>query len=205
MFCPRCGTEMDETDAFCRHCGHGFAPRSTLPVTPKPPMPANKRWGMALLFAFIVLIVVGLVFQHSQSPTRLADEATPKSAGPMLTPTEAKAAQKALLDTAEVYRKTTAFTRQAEAENLTGICASIVDVKASARQALSSVRKVPTSEATRPLIENLRSGLLDVQSGAQSVQSACETGIPVEGEPLAKMVAGMRTINAFTTDWNPRR
>jgi hypothetical protein len=105
-----------------------------------------------------------------------------------------------MLDTAEVYRKTIAFTQEAEAENLSGIWASISEVRASARQALSSVRGVPAAEATRPMIETLRSGLLDIQGGAQSIQSACESGVPVQDEPMAKLVRGMRAVSAFTAD-----
>jgi hypothetical protein len=116
-----------------------------------------------------------------------------------MTPAQARAAQKAMLDTAEVYRKTIAFTREAEAENLSGICASISEVGASARQALSGLRRVPAAEATQPMIETLRSGLLDIQSGAQSIQSGCESGVPVQNEPMAKIVRGMRAINAVTT------
>lgn len=116
-----------------------------------------------------------------------------------MTPAEVRAAQKALLDTAEVYRQTIKFTQEAQSENLLGSCASITEVKVSARQALSSVRKVHVTTATRPMVEALQSGLQDIQSGAQSIQSACETGEPVQGEPMAKMVRGMRAINVYTT------
>lgn len=135
---------------------------------------------------------------QTRDEERARGELPPQPAA--MTPTQARAAQKAMLDTAEVYRKTIAFTQEAEAENLSGICASISEIKASARRALSSVRRVPAAEATQPMIETLRSGLLDIQSGAQSIQSACESGVPVQDEPMAKMVRGMRAINAFTTD-----
>ena len=133
---------------------------------------------------------------------RARGELPPQPTG--MTPVQAGAAQKAMLDTAEVYRKTIAFTQEAEAENPSGICDSISEVKASARRALSSVRRVPAAEATQPMIKTLRSGLLDIQSGAQSIQSACESGVPVKDEPMAKMVRGMRAINAFTAGFNRR-
>jgi hypothetical protein len=185
-------------------------------VTAKKGAPAH-RLGAALLFGVILLTVLGIIFQQirSASTTRSAgsssatqpgaipppepayDQGNPK--GPAMTPAEASASQKAMLDTAEVYKQAIAFSHQVEAENPTGVCASISDVKANTRHALSSLRKVPRSRATLPMIEALQPGLLDIQSGAGSIQSACETGVPVQDEPLAKMTSGMRTINAFTT------
>jgi hypothetical protein len=109
-----------------------------------------------------------------------------------------------MLDTAEVYRRTGIFTAQTDtfAQGMgssTDICWSISQVEASARHAVSNLGRVPISPATRPMIQALQSGLTDIRSGANGVQTACGTGEPVQGEPLAKMIRGMRTINTFTT------
>jgi len=190
-----CGRAIAESAESCPHCGRRFTPWHVW------------AFGIGLPLLFILVLAYSCnqacnapdtTRQYIQGMDRARGELPPQPAA--MTPAEARAAQKAMLDTAEVYRKTIAFTQEAEAENLSGICASISEVKASARQALSSVRRVPTAQATRPMIETLRSGLLDIQSGAQSIQSACESGVPVQDEPMAKMVRGMRAINAFTTD-----
>jgi hypothetical protein len=103
-----------------------------------------------------------------------------------------------MLDTAEVYRRTVAFTGEANAGNVSGICASISQVQASATHALSSLRRVPVSPATRRMIQALQPGLGDIRSSAGRIQT-CETGTPVQSEPLGQIVRGMRIINAFTT------
>ena len=47
MFCPKCGKQIDDSDAFCRHCGHGIssAPPASGPVTVNnislPPLESN--------------------------------------------------------------------------------------------------------------------------------------------------------------------
>ena len=43
MFCAKCGTSMEASDAFCRSCGTSIA--ASLPPPPTPPMPAYERRG----------------------------------------------------------------------------------------------------------------------------------------------------------------
>src|ERR1017187_2495533 len=43
MFCTKCGTSMEASDAFCRSCGTSIA--ASLPPPPTPPMPAYERRG----------------------------------------------------------------------------------------------------------------------------------------------------------------
>lgn len=210
----KCGSSLGDKDLFCGNCGR------------RRPRDQRPYWilGGAFLSFLLILGLISLSVQPNQKENKKASytpgdgtydmgaqmrdeerargELAPQPTA--MTPAQARAAQKAMLDTAEVYRKTVAFTQEAEAENLSGICASISDVKASAHQALSSVRRVPMGESTQRMIETLRSGLLDIQSGAQSIQSACESGVPVKDEPMTKIVRGMRAINAFTAGFSRR-
>lgn len=181
----------------------------------------RKTFAVAAVIGLLILLILLAIIQRSRPPTTrtrpagaLAPAVSPAaspwatSQGPepsekrserQMTPQEARAAQQAMLDTAEVYRRTIAFTGQANAGSAAGICSSISHVEASARHALSSLQRVPVSPATQPMIQALQPGLGDILSGAHSIRTACETGVPVQGEPLGKMVRGMRMINAFTT------
>lgn len=218
MFCVSCGKPVDETDTFCRHCGQskgiGISAAPSVATRPRSPKasPASYIAFGGILLTILVLSVLG-IHKSSHQPEQSKPAAAPvASVAPeqshisemRMTPQEAKAAQQAMLDTAEVYRKTGIFTEQTNAfaqgtGSLTDICASVSQVEGSARHALSSLGRVPVSPATRPMIHALQSGLSDVRSGANSIRTACDAGEPVRGEPLAKMIRGMRTINAFTT------
>jgi hypothetical protein len=169
MFCGKCGKPIHPADGFCRSCG---APAREPPVVAATPAPQPRtaraspaRYiaiGGAILFGLIVLSILG-VFNSSHEPQRSKSDASatsvvPSEHKPQMTPQEARAAQKAMLDTAEVYRNTIAFTGQVDAGNIAGICASISQVETSARHALSSLGKVPVSPATQPMIQALRPG-----------------------------------------------
>ncbi|MGB7592717.1 MAG: hypothetical protein WBO19_15895 [Terriglobia bacterium] len=45
-----------------------------------------------------------------------------------------------------------------------------------------------------------RGAYIPTKTAGTYAPPACESGVPVQDEPMAKMVRGMRAINAFTTD-----
>src|SRR5271157_604511 len=77
MFCPKCGKQVDESDAFCRSCGHtlstGVAPASDAagPVGVGRAVEPTKRSGEATaslilgLFSFIPIAgLLAVIFGH---------------------------------------------------------------------------------------------------------------------------------------------
>ena len=210
--CPSCRSWVDKLATVCPRCSRDIpqpvaqaetgvrpAPQAVPSPSGKPTLETVGLWPGRILPALVILGMLGIVVaivtditsqqHHPNTPAKPAAKPT-RNHVPLMTPVEAKDAQKAMLDAARLYRNMRSFAQYADNRDPAGACATVSQVTASASRALSSLRKVRASPATQPMIEALRPGLMDIQSGAESIRSACETGAPVHGEPLQEMVRG---------------
>ena len=64
-YCPSCGNQLTEQDAFCSKCGHAASPQSPAPVSfsqPAPPVTAPASSGLGASITGIIFGAIGLFF-----------------------------------------------------------------------------------------------------------------------------------------------
>jgi hypothetical protein len=61
MFCPRCGKQVDESDAFCRFCGREFGTQQAPAILTAQASPKASRGGVLFLFSILLTLIVGIL------------------------------------------------------------------------------------------------------------------------------------------------